>query len=39
MLRWDVLHPQTVEERDMQVAEKDVLVYPEQCATDKCSQG
>jgi hypothetical protein len=33
------MNPQTVEERDMQIADKDVLVNPEQCSSDKCPQG
>ncbi len=39
LCRWDVLHPQVEEERDMQVADKDILVFPDQCAADKCSKG
>jgi hypothetical protein len=39
LCRWDVLHPQVEEELDMQVADKDILVFPDQCAADKCSKG
>lgn len=36
-VRWDLLHPQGAEERDMQVALKDILVNPELCASSTCA--
>jgi len=36
-VRWDLLHPPGQEERDMVVAEKDILVYPEACSSSECT--
>ena len=35
--RYDLLHPANDEAKDMIVATKDILVFPELCSSDKCS--